>query len=250
MQLNDQLRHGLYSMNSDGRVYFRENTYTWEASEFDLYTLLVVMRRVFSQEPPVLAKQTHTVQPSEEPERRALLAELTRRLENTFSTYHEKTHTSIINILQKQDEIRREDKHANDESRQRCAKLNGEKDINHRLTIQKKQLTQWKEEMGDIEHERDLQQMLQYTNIFEHQVAECKSKDLAHTDALDAIDEACARNVIDHETYIRHIRNISGEQFYVRALKAKVEKARANQPSDEGMASRANTTRQTPLYAS
>ncbi|KAJ7568205.1 hypothetical protein O6H91_01G023200 [Diphasiastrum complanatum] len=71
------------------------------------------------------------------------------------------------------------------------------------------------------------------------QMLECTAADLAIEDVLYSMDKAVQEGVISVETYLKHVRILSREQFFLRATVAKVRGAQL-QAQVAGMAARAN----------
>lgn len=220
------LREGHSSVNKEGRVYLQHYLSIWDPAQFSLYGLVVAMIRVFSAEPPVNSKPPTPSTPNDGAERQRLLSALTKRLSDRLLEVNNEAVTEIAQILKRGDAIRSSKQHMSKEAHdllERYTKVNNEvEQLQHRHD----ELKKWSDAVGDSVNEDDVNFILQYQDMMIHQIAQCVAEDHAYTDTLDQVDEAFVKGVIDHDTYVKEIRNLSREQFFPRALRKKLEKER------------------------
>ena len=218
-----------------------------------MYGVIVAMIRVFEVEPPVNSRRNLPNRTAEQPERRQLIAALSKRITYRLHDANEEAVVEICQLLERRDRLAETDKHATEELRQRAHRHKLLDDKLRQATAKKDELQQWIQshdhEAEDTE-EKDVDDLVQCRNVWDHQIIECTAEDHAHSDALDQIDEAFVKGVIDQDTYMKDIRSISRDQFVPRALRKKIEvdKAKQAQTDQEGKVKRvASATRVYPL---
>lgn len=214
------------NVDREGRVYLQHYLSIWDPVQFTLYGLVVAMIRVFSVEPPVNSRPSQSTTQTDEPDRRRLVNLLAKRLSDRLVDVNNDAITEIGQILERKDIVTRNSQHATEEAEAMISRFTKVREDVERLTRRRDDLKSWIDAMGDSLHDTDVDVILQYRDIMYHQIAECLAKDHAYTDTLDQVDEAFVKGVIDHETYVKDVRNLSREQFFPRALRKKLELAR------------------------
>lgn len=237
-------------VDKEGRVYLPYLS-NWDPTQFTFYGVVVAMIRVFSVEPPVNSKPLTPSPRADEPERHQLILALSKRMSVRLADVSDEAIKEIGQLMHKKEEMIKSDKSATEEMRQKATAHKAAEDELERITIQMSELDAWVKTVGSLQEEREIDEMLRYKDILEEQAVSCSAEDLAYSDALDQVDEAFVQGVIDHETYIRNIRELSRQQFFPRALKRKIElaHARKGQVDAEGVPRRLKSTRVAPMYA-
>lgn len=226
------LRERHSTVDKEGRVYLLYLS-GWDPSKCNMYGVVIAMIRIFSVEPPVNSRSNSTTQSADEPERRNLIAALSKRISGHLQDVNEEAIEEICRLFAKKDDAINTDIYANEHTQQRdkAYKLATEK-LKSTLAL-KDELQQWNTSVADVKQDAHVDDMLHHCNILDHQILECVAQDYAYADSLDQIDEAFVKGLIDHDAYMKHIRHISREQFYPRALRNKIEMVRAKQRASE-----------------
>lgn len=222
MVLRERHRH----VDREGRVYLQHYLSIWDPSQFTLYGLVVAMSRVFSAEPPVNSRPIRAAPPADEPERRRLIASVSQRLSARLTDVSNDAVMEIAQLLDRKTNIIQRDESASEEMRLKTEQYADDVERLNLLEERKQELERWDETTKHVRNETDVDVVLQYREIMLKQIADSMAEDHAYADALDQVDEAFVKGVIDHETYMKDVRNISRDQFFPRALWKKLDTER------------------------
>lgn len=85
----------------------------------------------------------------------------------------------------------------------------------------------------------DVDEVFEPADVLSRQMVDCTSADLAVEDTVYSLDKAVQEGAISFEMYLKSVRALSREQFFHRALAAKVRAAQV-QMQVAGMAARAH----------
>lgn len=169
-------------------------------------------------------------------------------------------------LLQRKEDLERTTQSVSQSIRARASQLERTQAHRQMLNERKLSLTKWQTvSMPDLSlpacnHNEQQSQplalsvdhVLQYADILDSQACTCYAQDGSFTDALDQLDEAFVKGVIEHEAYMKHVRDISRQQFFPRALKKKIEiaKSKKMEVDERGQLRPMRTGPATPLFAS
>ncbi|KAI0559662.1 ubiquitin-conjugating enzyme E2 variant 3 [Gracilaria domingensis] len=245
-------------LDTEGRVYLPHYRAQWDPTQHNLYGVVVAMIRVFSIEPPVHKRPTIPAPASNEPERRRLISTLTTRLSERFNDASEEAVTDICQLLKQKDDMVRSGQSVTKEMRLRALQLEKTRREMQQTEADKQALLEWQstinrhDEQDGQNHQLHVDDILEYSDMLDEQICTCIAKDGAFSDALDQLDEAFVKGVIDQDAYMKYVRDISREQFFPRALKKKIEleKSKRVQVDEHGVTRRMRSGPVTPLFAS
>lgn len=170
-------------------------------------------------------------------QRRQLVRSLTEQLTKRFAEHESK---ATIEVCSNVDEREKLDNSLQlvVQKKQKRPKLNEQ---HASLSAYHRKLSDWVESLGssvdvvnkdgddkdENEAQVDVDLLVQYNDVVTDQMAECSAEDNALGDVLDQVDEALVKGVIDHDRYVREVRELSRKQFIPRALKKKLELIRS-----------------------
>lgn len=225
------------NVDKEGRVYLQHYLSIWDPSQYSLYGLVLAMIRVFSVEPPVNSRPSVQGNANDESERRRLINTLSKRVSERLTDVNNDAVGELGQLLQRQEFVAKSDANANREAEQTKHELMNSTITLQQLTQRKQELDKWRlgidmaarqnsDDATVVSDSDEVDSVLHYDDILVHQIAESMAKDHAYTDTLDQVDEAFVKGVIDHESYMKDVRNLSREQFFPRALRKKLELAR------------------------
>lgn len=238
-------------VDKEGRVYLPNYLAVWDPAQFTFYGVVVAMIRVFSTEPPVNSRPTVAASSTEEAERRLLIANLSKRITDHLVRVNDEALAEIGQLLDKKEDIIKSDKHATEEMRAKATQLKASEDELQSLTNTHAELDAWVKSVGTVNDDQHIDDRLHHRTTLDEQMTQCSAEDGAYSDALDQLDEAFVKGVIDHDTYMKEIRRISREQFFPRALRRKISLMQAKQVDWQGTPRRVATSRIVPPpYAS
>lgn len=228
------LRDRHENVDSNGRIYLRNYLSIWDPNQFTLYGLVLSMIRVFSVVPPVTSRPTPRPPPSDEDERRKLISSLSKRITERLNDTNNDAFSELAQLLERKEVAAKSKKTASEEARMSETEIESAKSTLHHLTSQKSDLESWVGEIVDSQKSdaTSIDDILHYKDIKLYQIAKSMAQDYAYNDALDQVDEAFVKGLIDHDTYIKDVRKLSREQFFPRALKKKLQEETARTPSE------------------
>lgn len=87
-------------------------------------------------------------------------------------------------------------------------------------------LQNWLRMNGKPNLEFDIDDVFEPCDQLSKQMLECTSADLAVEDVLYSLDKAVQEGSIPVDVYLKHVRNLAREQFFHRAISAKIETAK------------------------
>lgn len=239
------------NVDAEGRVYLPHYISIWDPTQFTFHGLVVSMTRVFTAEPPVnsLPVRAPAV---DAPERRQLIAVLTKKMVERFTEANDDAIQEIASLLAKKDDLIKSGESATAEKRARAVEYKNADEEHKALEAQRQALREWVKSVGDMREDLEIDDMLRYRDVLDEQNTDCTAQDSAFTDAMDQVDEAFVYGVIDQEKYMKEIRRISNKQFFPRALRRKIERTvAAKEVTDAaGVPRRLMSTRTTHMYAS
>lgn len=177
------------------------------------------MIKVFSIEPPVNSRPTAASPSADSSERRRLIEALTQSISIRLKDITNEALVEACQLDSRKDDLMKNNRFA--------TKYIIAKDRLDRSTQQKNDLEYWVKEVGSRSDNVSIDEVLCYADALDEQIAQCSAEDQSYGDALDQIDEAFVKGVIDHDAYMKHIRDLSRGQFFPRALRKKIEVVRA-----------------------
>jgi len=235
-------------VDKEGRVYLPNYLSVWDPTQFTFYGVAVAMIRVFSAEPPVNSRPTVAGPSENEPERRLLISTLAKRITTHLSDVNDEALGEVGQLLHRKEELIKSDKHATEEMRAKATEFKAVEDELAQVKKTQSDLEEWVKTVGTVNEDLHIDEMLRHRNALDEQVMECTAEDAAYSDALDQLDEALVKGVIDHEVYMKEIRRISREQFFPRALRRKIVLMQAKQVDWQGTPRKVKTSRSTPPF--
>lgn len=225
------------------------------------------MVQVFCIEPPVYTRTGNTdVSVGNETERRRLITVLNTQLSHRFGDAIDEAMSDLCCLLKRKDDLVRSTQSVSDHIRARASQLERTQSHQQSLNERRLSLTRWQavstphhsDPSNDCnEHQQQhtspsVDHVLQYTDILDNQMCTCFAQDGAFADALDQLDEAFVKGVIDQDAYMKHVRDVSRQQFFPRALRKKIEIAKSKklEVDEHGQLRPMRTGRAAPLFAS
>lgn len=174
-------------------------------------------------------------------QRRQLVRSLTEQLTKRFAEQESKASSELISNVDEREKLNNSLQLV-EQKKQKRRKLN---EHHARLSDDHRKLSDWVESLGasvDVvnkdsdaggetennengqqQQQVDVDLLVQYNDVVTDQMADCSAEDNALGDVLDQVDEALVKGVIDHDRYVREVRELSRKQFIPRALKKKLE---------------------------
>lgn len=197
----------------------------WDALSSSLCGAINSMIIVFSRTPPVYSRDPAQVISQEEVERRRLSRRISERVELALTKKNAEAADTIAKLHIRKDAVIQEESARQSLSQQ----LYRERfDIHRAQNSLRDKLTALHKWHADHLHplpDADIDDITHPATVLQQQSIDCGARDAALTDALDQLDEAIAKGVIDDETYMRDVRRIAREQFFTRALLRKVQQS-------------------------
>lgn len=221
------LRERHPNLARDGRVYLPHYLSIWDSTQYSLYGLVLAMIRVFSVEPPVHSRPTAHSKPSDEYERRNLISTLSERATKRLKEAGDDATAELGLLMDRKDSALSKRNTAKEQVQKALTDREAATDIWEQLSSRKNQLETWAHDVSETRASEDphVDDILHYSDMTYHQIAENLAKDHAYTDTMDQVDEAFVRGLIDHETYIKDVRKLGREQFFPRALAIQLRNA-------------------------
>lgn len=218
---------------TNGLVYLPYLSH-WDPLTSTIDGAVRAMIHAFSIKPPVYSRGRNSGT-GEDLERRQLIRALTQRMSEALLKNTNAAMQEVGGMLKRKDSLLREDPLRQSMKRQ-LSRQKLELETGHeQLESRKKSLEQWNELHPAPPTDANIDQITRPRTVLQDQNLECSAQDAAMADALDQMDEAIAKGVIDTSTYMREVRRVAREQFFVRALGNRVLHMAASTESRDSM---------------
>ncbi|KAI0567370.1 Elongin-C [Gracilaria domingensis] len=185
------------------------------------------MRQAFSFKPPVYsrdaASQTASQQSQHQHQKHALVRTLSARLTSASEVHRRGAAEKLRKLYLRRSDIVAEENttHAlhQHKNKQYLTLLHHHK----RLTARQSALKQWALQNPPPPLRASIDDVTLPPTMLSEQSLKAKAADAALADALDQVDEAIDKGVIDTDTYMREVRKLARLQFFHRAMLRKIQ---------------------------
>ena len=205
------------NVRKEGRVYL-PHYQSVRNPQFTLYGLMVVMIRVFANQPPVNARLAVWNDVATHAEKKMIFAGLTTSIAEGLSEANNDAVSEMAQFLEWRKELVSEQDDGSMDAQQREEKLKEKTDELDQLNKKRDDLLRRTKSMNDIYEEKSVDETLPYRDILFHQTAENMATKYAYRDALDQVHEGLVKGMIDHDSYMLHVRSLSRKQFFCKEL--------------------------------
>ncbi|KAK3841432.1 MAG: UEV domain-containing protein [Linnemannia gamsii] len=232
------------NVDISGRCFHPYLAYWSNRSDSNLVELIGIMQGVFSQEPPVYAKSNISQQQQQQQQQQASAviggypspsnfalstqqlnpqqAQLYTKLQSAlleFKTASSREMDSLVNVNKQLNDAENRTKTELQSLRDLSAKIQHNIETLNRCTEQLnakiEQITTWPEEPVD--------EIICGSSVVHNQLFELVAEEIAIEDTLFYLDEALSQDNVELNAYMKHVRNLSREQFMKKALIKKVK---------------------------
>lgn len=194
----------------------------WDPLTSTLQACVHAMIQVFSVKPPVYSRDNRPVSNCEA-EKLKLLRNLSARLAIALGHRRRSAEKEVKRLDAHMVKIAAEDDTHQAVARQRSKEYNGLTQARDVLKAEQTVLKDWLSQHPSQAQNASIDDITIPRTMLSQQSTEATTKDAAITDALDQMDEAIDRGVIETETYMREVRKLARLQFFHRATLRKIQ---------------------------
>ncbi|KAG0030475.1 hypothetical protein BGZ82_007412 [Podila clonocystis] len=218
-----------------GRCYHPYLAYWSQRSDSNLVDLIGIMQGVFSQEPPVYAKSTAVTQQQQPQQQQQSSPTLTGYPSptTTLAQLYTKLQAALLEFntasSREMDNLVTVNKQLNDAESRTKAEIQSLRDLHtkiqyniatlsrciEQLTAKIEQIRSWPEEPVD--------EIICGSSVVHNQLFELVAEEIAIEDTIYYLGKALSQDKVELKAYMKHLRNLSREQFMKKALIKKVK---------------------------